>query len=117
MTLTTSEDETILQTVERMRQIPCCGTAESGCHPKGDCCCSCALCLCSYVAYQIDQGEALMSRHVPKLGYAVIVEVTEAEGHLEGGELVALIAPGKVWFPETAAGWIHLPANDTASAS
>jgi hypothetical protein len=115
MTIKTPEDEAILQTVERMREVLCCETAATGCfHRHGDCCCSCAQCLCGYVAYQIEQGEALVSRYVPKLGYAVIVEVTESEDNLEGGELVALIAPWKVWFPETTTGWIF-PSSDTAT--
>jgi hypothetical protein len=116
MTINAPEDEAILQTVERMREVLCCETAATGCfHRHGDCCCSCAQCLCGYVAYQIEQGEALVSRYVPKLGYAVIVEVTESEDNLEGGELVALIAPGKVWFPETTTGWISFPTSETAT--
>jgi hypothetical protein len=56
----------------------------------------------------------LLSRYLPQLGYAVLVEILESSERVEGGEIVALIAPGRVWFPETSAGWISL-ADDLKS--
>jgi len=107
-TAKTHEDTALLETLARMREVPCCERTESGCFRRqGDCCCSCHRCLCGYVAFQVEQGEVLLSCYLPQLGYAVIVEVLGASpDRLKGGEIVALIAPGKVWFPENATGWI-----------
>jgi hypothetical protein len=109
MRTVTNEDAVILETLDRMKEVPCCERTESGCfHRHGDCCCSCDHCLCAYVALQVEQGDAVVSRYLPKLGYAVIVEISETPDIVEGGEVVALIAPGKVWFPENATGWIPM---------
>ena len=112
MSTTTDEDLAILETLERMKNVPCCERPSTGCFRKhGDCCCSCPSCLCAYTAFQIEEGDALISRFLPKLGYAIVVEMTHFEDRVEGGEIVALIAPGRVWFPETSAGWLSIPAS------
>jgi hypothetical protein len=112
-TANTNEDAAILETLAQMQEVPCCEKTESGCfRPQGDCCCSCDHCLCAYVAFQVGQGDALLSCYFPQLGYAVVVEILEASlDSLEGGEIVALIAPGKVWFPENLTGWIPISAS------
>jgi hypothetical protein len=98
-----------------LKEVPCCERTESGCfHRDVDCCCSCDHCLCAYVALQVEQGDAVVSHYLPKLGYAV-VEISEAPDSVEGGEIVALIAPGNVWFPENATGWI--PMTDSKHGS
>lgn len=118
-TANTNEDAAILETLALMKEVPCCERTESGCfRHQGDCCCSCDHCLCAYVALQVEQGDALLSCYLPKLGYAIIVEILGASSdNLDGGEIVALIAPGKVWFPENATGWIPISASKPGSHS
>jgi hypothetical protein len=109
MPVNPNEDDAIAATLDLMKAVPCCEIGERGCyHRHGQCDCSCPQCLCAYVAFQIEQEDALVSFFLPKLGYAVIVEILAAVKSVEGGGILALIAPGRVWFPATTTGWLSI---------
>jgi hypothetical protein len=110
MTIPTERDLVILAMLERMRAIPCREQPEAGrLGPDADRCCSCPRCLCAYTAFQVEQGNALLSRYLPTLGCAIVVEITGCGDRVDGGNIVALLAPGKVGFPETRTGWLTIP--------
>jgi hypothetical protein len=87
-TAKTNEDAAVLETLAQMQEAPCCERTENGCFRRqDDCCCSCDHCLCAYVVLQVEQGDALLSCYLPKLGYAIIVEILGASpDSLEGGK-------------------------------
>jgi hypothetical protein len=114
-TLPTQEDEAIENTLRQMRAIGCCRNPQGGCFRSyGVCYCSCPRCLCATTVLQVEERRALVSRFLPELGHAVIVELAE-EG-LEAREIVALIAPGKVWHPDSPAAWLSIPDLQPADA-